>query len=467
MYYRLKSDYMLRGWKFLQTGVINRDTKEYKFFSEEKFAVLKLCDGQNDSESAIFDDKQRKIIEELQSEGYIEAKKEISPLEDVQKYKFYDNRFMESANWSITGRCNCKCRHCHMSAPKHKVEEFTKAQCMDIISQMEQCGIQKIALTGGEVLIRKDFWEIIDALTAANIKIYKILTNGLLINEKFVSELDKRNLKPEIQISFDGIGGCHDWIRDINGAEKLTLHAIKLLSKKNFNVKSLFALHKGNIKYLRETVKELTNCGVKSLFVAPITANGEAISMENKILSTEELYKVIIEYIPQYIADGVPLKANLAGIFCGISPSEYIIPFVKAPENVNIDKNCVCGSIRTSIHIDFEGFAMPCPAMGFDENGKKHFSTIFAKPLKELLNDGVYMDFINSRMRDYFKKNPQCAACKYKNRCSGGCRGNAMANNGDGDLFGVDKATCLFFKGGYYDKVLALGEKLNLKYIGA
>ena len=42
-----------------------------------------------------------------------------------------------------------------------------------------------------------------------------------------------------------------------------------------------------------------------------------------------------------------------------------------------------------------------------------------------------------------------------------------MSNNGDGDIFGVDKATCLFFKGGFYDKVLALGKKLNLKYIGA
>ena len=70
-------------------------------------------------------------------------------------------------------------------------------------------------------------------------------------------------------------------------------------------------------------------------------------------------------------------------------------------------------------------------------------------------------------MEDYFKANPTCAACEYKNRCAGGCRGNAMANNGDGDLLGVDNAACKFFKGGYYDKVLALAEKLNLKNIDA
>ncbi|MBR0287621.1 MAG: hypothetical protein IJQ82_01440, partial [Selenomonadaceae bacterium] len=91
----------------------------------------------------------------------------------------------------------------------------------------------------------------------------------------------------------------------------------------------------------------------------------------------------------------------------------------------------------------------------------------FDKPLKELLNEGPYMNFINTRMSDYFKANPKCAACKYKNCCCSGCRGMAMENNGDGDLLGVDKATCLFFKGGYYNKVIALGEKLNLKRIVA
>lgn len=99
----------------------------------------------------------------------------------------------------------------------------------------------------------------------------------------------------------------------------------------------------------------------------------------------------------------------------------------KAPEDANIDRNCVCGQVRNSIHIDFDGFVMPCPAMSFNEAGKSHFVRIFDKSLKELLNEGAYMNIINTRLADYFKKNPLCAACEYKNRCSSGCRGNAMA----------------------------------------
>ena len=123
MFYKLKSDYMLRGWKLLPTGVINRRTRQFKFLSRKKFDVLNMCTGLLDSENFLFNDEQRKIMEELRAEGYVEANDTSSPLEDGQAYKFYDNRFMHNAHWSITGKCNCKCRHCYMSAPQHKVED--------------------------------------------------------------------------------------------------------------------------------------------------------------------------------------------------------------------------------------------------------------------------------------------------------------------------------------------------------
>jgi len=128
---------MLRGWKLLPTGVINRDTGEFNFLPVKKFAVLKFCNGQFDSESLFFSDEQRQIMEELRAEGYVDAGNNSSTLEDGQEYKFYENRFLNAIHWSITGKCNCKCRHCYMSAPQHKVEEFTHEQCMDIIAQMK------------------------------------------------------------------------------------------------------------------------------------------------------------------------------------------------------------------------------------------------------------------------------------------------------------------------------------------
>ena len=306
MFYKLKSDYMLRGWQLLPTGVINRRTRKFKFLSRKKFDVLNMCTGLLDSENFLFNDEQRKIMEELRAEGYVEANDKPSTLEDGQAYKFYDNRFMHNAHWSITGKCNCKCRHCYMSAPQHKVEEFTHEECMKLIAQMAACGI-------------------VDALTDADIRISVLFTNGILLNEKFLVEPEKRSLRPEFQISFDGVDGWHDWILGIDGAEKFTLRAFKLLQERNLKVTAAFGLHKGNCGVLRETVKTLSDLGVKFLRVAPIFAEGEASDIRDKILSVEKSYDIYLDYIPQYIEECPKAQtainiayADTFGIICAL-----------------------------------------------------------------------------------------------------------------------------------------------------
>lgn len=462
MFYRLKSEYMLRGWKLLPTGVVNRADRKVKFLPSKKFNVLKLCNGKSASDS--FDEAQRKIIDEFIADGYVEVTDKISPLEAVQEYKFHDNRFVRSIAWLITGKCNCKCRHCYMSSSPQKVEEFTHEQCMDIIAQMAECGVQNVSLIGGEPLVRRDFWEIVDELVAKDIRIKTIFSNGILINEKFISELKKRNLRPKFKISFDGVG-CHDWLRGFNGAEKAFYRAVKLLHEGNFKVHVSFDLHKDNLDSVRESVKLLASLKVDSVGIGRIFGVGAATSMQDKIMTREEQDNFFLEYIPQYIADGAPIALKLSGIFTGISTTEYEIPIVKMAENFKCDDYCICGYARNYMQIDYNGYVVPCIPLSYTESNKKYFSRITDKSLKEILDDEAYMNFVGMRLGDYFKHNPECSDCEYKNRCGGGCRGMAMYYNGDGDLFGIDKDTCKFFKGGYYDKVVALAKSLGLKRI--
>ena len=462
MFYRLKSEYMLRGWKLLSTGVVNHENRTVQFLPPKKYNVLKLCNGQSAGDS--FDEAQHKILEEFIADGYVETTDEISPLESVQEYKFHDNRFLRSIAWSITGKCNCKCRHCYMSASPQKVEEFTHEQCMDIIAQMADCGVQNVALIGGEPLVRRDFWEIVDELIAKDIRIKKVFSNGILINEKFISELKKRNLRPKFQLSFDGVG-CHDWLRGFNGAEKAFYRAVKLLHEGNFNINVSFDLHKGNLDSVRESVKLLASMGVDSVKIGRIFAAGAAFSMQDKLMTQSETYDFFLEYIPQYIADGAPIKLYLSGMFSAFGATEYSIPIVKMGENFNHDNYCMCINARNFMQINCDGYVVPCMPMNYAESNKKFFSRITDKSLKEILDDKAYMDLVSTRLGDYFKKNPECDACEYRNRCGGGCRGLAMYHNRDGNLFGIDRDTCTFFKGGYYDKVVALANSLGLKRV--
>lgn len=74
-----------------------------------------------------------------------------------QKYKKYDSRFIKKVHWSMTGRCNYKCRHCLISAPHAKLGELSHDECMKIIRELASCGIRQLSVTGGEPLARADF----------------------------------------------------------------------------------------------------------------------------------------------------------------------------------------------------------------------------------------------------------------------------------------------------------------------
>mgnify|MGYP000436072073 CR=1 FL=1 len=83
---------------------------------------------------------------------------------------------------------------------------------------------------------------------------YLIYTNGVLVNEKLLAELDRRGIKPEFTLSFDGVG-CHDWMRGMEGAEQAAIDAIKLLKSKGFQVAIETVLYTGNKGTLADTLK--------------------------------------------------------------------------------------------------------------------------------------------------------------------------------------------------------------------
>jgi sulfatase maturation enzyme AslB (radical SAM superfamily) len=234
MYYKLKNNFKLRGWKLLPTGVIDGRNGSFQFLPVDVYKTLRLCNGILAEDSPIFSPQQRKYLAELEQAGFIEKTENPSSLESDQEYKFYDNRFLQSAHWSITGNCNCRCRHCYMSAPHAKMGEISSAQCMNIIEQLSECGVQRIIISGGEALVRKDFFEIVDKLLEKKICISAVMSNGLLVNEKLLDEFERRGIYPEFNMSFDGVGGWHDWLRGIKGAEKAVLHAFKICAERGF-----------------------------------------------------------------------------------------------------------------------------------------------------------------------------------------------------------------------------------------
>jgi MoaA/NifB/PqqE/SkfB family radical SAM enzyme len=97
-----------------------------------------------------------------------------------------------NGTFELTERCNLHCRMCYVrQAPGDKVrrsQELSATQWHDLARQALDNGMVFLLLTGGEVFLRPDFFELYTPLTRLGI-ILTLFTNGTLITESVAARL--------------------------------------------------------------------------------------------------------------------------------------------------------------------------------------------------------------------------------------------------------------------------------------
>ena len=465
MYYKFKSKYLLRGWQKLPYALVDNETKQILFATAQLANVFHLCNGRMDSESLIFTQQQRDVLEKMFEQGFLEKHSEPTSLLPEQEYHQYPSRFIRTAHWSITGRCNYRCKHCFMSAPHAKYGELSHEQCMRIVDQLAECGIFSVSLTGGEPLLRKDFMEIVDALLARNINITTIYSNGKLVDEELLKQLAARGIRPEFNMSFDGVGQ-HDWLRGVDGAEEIVINAFRLCHEMGFPTGAELCLHRGNKDTLRESIRLLRDLNVKSLKISPVVSVGEWSAMPPEMsLTDEEVYETYLEYLPKYLEDGRPLRLMLGNLFVCDGSNQYTIPGYHNLSEAKAKNHCICGHARNHMYIAADGRILPCmPLSGTDEIAAR-FPSITETALKDALNDSWYMSCIDTKLKDFLDQNEECGSCEHRLKCAGGCRGSAL-NYDSRNYYGVDRAACLLFKNGYIERLETIMKQGNMLRVG-
>jgi radical SAM protein with 4Fe4S-binding SPASM domain len=138
-----------------------------------------------------------------------------------------------SVHLDITYRCNERCVHCYLDHNDHG--EMTTAEIKDILRQMADAGVFFLTLSGGEVLMRRDFFEIVEHATNLSFNI-RIKTNGVMIHEKEAKRLRELGVE-QVQISvYSHRPEVHDAITKLPGSLKRTLAAIRFLKSQALQV---------------------------------------------------------------------------------------------------------------------------------------------------------------------------------------------------------------------------------------
>ena len=449
LYYRIGQKYLYAGWTDLPYALIKKSTGSKQPMSPLIKTVLDMATGRVNYNLSFVPEAVRTKAAQLETAGVLERCAFAAPARLLTRYP---NHYVSKAEWSVTGRCNFKCRHCFLSAPEARFGELSTVDCKRIIHGLAEAGILSIALTGGEPLLRTDFLELVDELLDCGINIYAISTNGSLVNDRLLDNLEERGLKPSFYMSFDGVG-WHDWLRGIEGAEKMLMGKFELLAKRGFRTGSAFTMHRGNAGVLRQSINRLADVGASIAIINRMQNFGEWKKYGGDYSIThKELFETYLEYLPHFFEDGMPIKVELNRMITLYKHSySYRISAIKPPADCSTAK--VCEAAYRSLYITADGKATSCIAVGGMDGQQKNFADLLQMTVPEALEHSCYSACVSKTADDYFAVNPECAACPYKRFCRGGCRAQALEFD-DTEFMGMDRNRCEFFFDLYTERIL-------------
>ena len=254
-----------------------------------------------------------------------------------------------SVHLDITWRCNEDCVHCYLD--HDGIGEMNTAEIKGVIRQLADAGVFFLTISGGEPLMRRDCFELLEYARSLRFNV-KLKTNAVLIGEAAAARLRELGIE-QIQVSvYSDRAEVHDAITKRPGSLERTLTAIRFLKTQGLKVSITNVLMQPNFAdglAVQRLAKEL---GVEFHIDPTVTPkiNGDRSIVKLNVGSTtladvfrtEEYVGNVGEYcapasaVDEDVLDGRPCSAGNTS--CYVSPSGDVYPCVQFP--------ILCGNLR-------------------------------------------------------------------------------------------------------------------------
>ena len=309
--------------------------------------------------------------------------------------------------WHITERCNLKCKHCYFDEKFLKNELSSNklfAVLDDYTNLLKKWKLSReasrISITGGEPLIRNDFFKFLERCYQNREKTkYGILTSGMLLSDEKEANL-KRFKIDYAQVSLEGMEKNNDEIRG-KGTFKKIIKAVKLLIKNKIDTGISVTVTKQNLRDIPLLIKLAEKLRINSLGLRRFIPIGRGEQIKKLILSpqeTKELYLYIIKTNQKLVDQKSKLRLNI-GCEDGILAQE------------GYEANtCVAG--YSSLTILPNGDVYPC----------RRLPIYVGNVLKQTLEEIFYKSEELKKLRNPKNLNARCQSCAYSDKCQGGAK---------------------------------------------
>jgi radical SAM protein with 4Fe4S-binding SPASM domain len=335
--------------------------------------------------------------------------------------------------WNFTYKCNLNCRHCYSDSNMLPKKELSTKEALNVVDQIADFGVTSLAFSGGEPLMRKDFFEV--AAHAVRSGLYvSLATNGTLLNQEIVKKLKKIGLN-YVEISLDGANSkTHDAFRGQTGAFNQAVTGLKNCREQDMCTCLAVTATRNNLDEIPAIFELADKLNVNrfTLFNFVPTGRGkEILALDPSPEEREEvlglLYKKLTAHPRMAILTTAPQLARVALQSSSCSVEDHFMPLAHM-EAAKLGKQGRaladfiggCGAGRFYCAISPEGNVQPCVFLPITLGNlkKETFGGIWAKSP------------VFKSLRNRINLKGRCGRCQFKFVC-GGCRARAYAYFGD------------------------------------
>lgn len=164
-----------------------------------------------------------------------------------------EEEFNSTISFELTSNCNLKCVHCCVDAGCSRNNELCYEEWIEAFDKAINWRPRSIMLSGGEPMIRQDFFRLLRYLRENYDGLIVLSTNGTLIKESNIMELVL--LVDEIDISLDGYDENSCALIRGQGVFDRVMSSIKMLHDQDFyNIVLSMAIGSKNAAWEREFI---------------------------------------------------------------------------------------------------------------------------------------------------------------------------------------------------------------------
>lgn len=323
--------------------------------------------------------------------------------------------------WNITNRCNLLCDHCYMAADGHvRPNELSDEETIALVKQMGERGLPALFLSGGEPMMRKNFWDILELARSFGIRV-TISTNCTLMDREAAKRLRAAGVD-WIATSLYGPAEFHDAMVGVPGTRDRVVNAIKILREEGVNVAIKTAISQATWPYIYDLIAEAKELGVGLLYFCDLITSGRSEG-EDDIRITPEQWRELADYIIEDILSEDSTMEWDIGAMPSFIPyvaerlTERGIDVSNGLERLKTISACPVG--KGHMNINSEGGIMPCQfAQDWTIGSVRDMS----------LQDAVAELYELDQQEAQGVCSPE--ACEYSRICRG-CRAKAWQRTGD------------------------------------